>query len=152
MELIHGGLEGQLVQALLRGAGGLERGKCRGGRGGQAAAKRVEEEEETGEGGERIRSAGERGGGLADEDEKQEYQSGGRWTNSLIINTLLLHFAGTVGLLNVNKGVQCLTDRPSSRPSFAFIRAVRPQAFTFTLLTEGRIPDPSQVTDLKREE
>ncbi len=43
MELIHGGLEGQLVQSLLRGAGGLERGK-RKRRGGQE--QRVEEEEE----------------------------------------------------------------------------------------------------------
>lgn len=54
MELIHGGLEGQLVQSLLRGAGGLEQEK----KGEEVEGRqeqRVEEEEEADEGGERIR-------------------------------------------------------------------------------------------------
>lgn len=54
MELIHGGLEGQLMQSLLRGAGGLEQEK----KGEEAEGRqeqRVEEEEEADKGGERIR-------------------------------------------------------------------------------------------------
>lgn len=45
MELIHGGLEGQLVQPLLRRAGGLEREKRKRKRMGRQE-QRVEEEEE----------------------------------------------------------------------------------------------------------
>lgn len=46
MQLIHGGLEGKLVQPLLRGAGRLEEEEEEEGR----QEKRVEEEEEAGDG------------------------------------------------------------------------------------------------------